>query len=206
MKKVLLSSFIAFCLFFLFVACATTSVADLGLVRNNSPLIQRFMPVFIMPESDISAGNGIEAVFFKEHKTEAGISVEITVIFYDEDHPNALTDGLYDFYRSFRYRRVRDVETFFFYLNPEGTEILYADFPGTYAEDQRFYEKKVKHYSAEIPGTSFKYAEGRPVIHVTTWNHMFREMATEPKLETVPVSDYPVYTGSREEVERFIAR
>lgn len=206
MKKVLLSSFIAFCLFFLFVACATTSVAELGLARINSSQTERFMPVFIMPESDISAGNGVEAVFFKEHISEAGISVEITVVFYDEDHPNSFTDGLYDFYRSLRYRRVRDVETFFFYLNPEGTQILYADFPGTYAEDQRFYEKKVKHYSAEISGALFKYAEGRPFIHVTTWNHMFRERATEFELKTVAISDYPVYTGSREEVERFIAR
>ena len=206
MKKFLLLGFISICLCILLTACATTSVADLGLARNSSVLTQRFMPVFIMPEADISAGNGIEAVFFKEHNTDAGISVEVTVVFYDEDHPSAFTDGLYDFYRSFRYRRVRDVETFFFYLNPEGTELLYADFPGTYAEEQRFYEKKVKHYNAEIPGASFEYQEGRPIVHVTTWNHMFRERATEFDLWTVSVSDYPVYTGSREDVERFIAR
>ncbi|MBN2049814.1 MAG: hypothetical protein JW760_05165 [Spirochaetales bacterium] len=207
MTRKLFSCFVG-CTAFLcvFLSCAGVKVVDTGVEAGETELFEKIKPVFIVPAADIKKGNGIEAVFFDQRGTEDGAVLEITVVFYDEDHPSALTDGLYDFYRSLKYRRVRDVETFFFHYNILGVERSRIDFPGTYAEDQAFYKKGVEHFSAEVPAARFEYAGSRPVIYVTTWNHLFRESAVEQDLETLTVDDYPVYPGSRAEVESLIAR
>jgi len=189
----------------LLVSCAGTDITSVGLTAGGSDLFEQVKPVFIMPVSDIEGGNGIEAVFFDQQETEEGARIEITVVFYDEDHPSALVDGLYDVYRSFRYGRRRDVETFFFYFSLRGIEGCRFEFPGTYARDQILLERKVEHYSAEISASAFEYINSHPVIHVTTWNHLFRETATEPGLETRAVNDYPVYRGTRADVEEYIS-
>ncbi len=188
----------------LLISCAGTDINSVGLTAAGSDLFARVKPVFIMPVSDIERGNGIEAVFFEQEETEEGARIEITLVFYDEDHPSALVDGLYDVYRSSRYGRRRDVETFFFYFSLRGIEGCRFEFPGTYARDQVFLERKVEHYSSEIPASAFEYINSRPVVHVTTWNHLFRETATEPDLITRAVSEYPVYRGTRAEVEGYI--
>lgn len=54
--------------------------------------------------------------------------------------------------------------------------------------------------------TRFRRADGRPLIHVNTWNHMFGERSTNPKLKKVRVAEYPVYQGTREQVEAIFAR
>lgn len=177
-----------------------------GTVPGTTDLFDRVKPVFVMPVSDIDGCNGIEAVFVHQTPTEDGAVLEITVVFFDEDHPSRFVDGLYDAYRSVKYRRVRDVETFFFHFNLAGKEASRFDFPGTYARDQGFQEKKVEHFIAGVPAADFEYIDSRPVIHVTTWNHMFREEVTEPDLVTTAVSEYPVYPGTREMAERLLTR
>jgi len=199
---ILLLMFVSFFLF----SCATTRVRSIAADQTESDLFARVKPVFIIPSSDLDKGNGIEAVFFNQVETEDGAVIEITVIFYDEDHPSGLVDGLYDIYRRFKYRRVRDVETFFFHFNIAGVGASRFDFPGTYAREQVFSERKVEHFSAEVPAGEFEYIQSRPVIHVTTWNHLFREKATEPDIVTVAVGDYPVYPGTREDAENLLRR
>jgi hypothetical protein len=204
-KPVKLSMLIGAAVILSIASCAGTEIPG-SASPAGSDLFDRVKPVFVLPVSDIDRGNGIEAVFVDETGTEEGAVLEITVVFYDEDHPSGITDALYDVYRSFRYRRVRDVETFFFHFHLDGVESSWFDFPGTYARDQVFREKKVEHFSAEVPASSFDYTGPRPVIHVTTWNHLFREISTEADIETITLSGYPVYRGTRAAAEEILTK
>ena len=186
---------------FILVSCTHVEIPSGTMRESESDLFSRVKPVFIMPTSDMERGNGIEAIFFDQRETADGAVIEITVVFLDEDHPSLLVDGLYDIYRRFRYHRVKDVETFFLYFSVNGIPFSRFEFPGTYAGEQSFYKKDVEHFSAVVPAVSFEYIESRAIIHVTTWNHMFRETATDTGIATTAIVDYPVYPGSRADVE-----
>ncbi len=187
------------------------------------------LPVFLLPEVDIKNGNGLVAVFIA--KTQ-GNDLSITVIFKDEDHPSPITDFFYDIYRRFKYHRTMDVETFFYKYNGKRRENESSkttksrekfsvpiptsiSFPRTYSKDQIFFCKNVKHYSADIPFNNFlimksepckKKKSGerypRPLIFVNTWNHMFGERNNNLDLKLATIANYPVYYGSREDVEK----
>ncbi len=176
------------------------------------------LPIFLLPEVDIKNSNDLVAIFISKTKKN---ELSITVIWKDEDYPSPITDFFYDIYRRFKYHRIMDVETFFYkYDNsfPSDTTVPVPKsifFPGTYSRDQVFLCKNVKHYSAEIPFKNFlimksgqcskkKAGNGypRPLIFINTWNHMFGERNNNLDLKLATISDYPVYYGSREDVEK----
>ncbi len=160
------------------------------------------LPVFMIPEVDIKNGNDIVSVFIYREDSK---TLSVTVVFQDEDHPSWITDRLYDIYRRFKYKRKMDVETF---------KLLFADksdmisalpvsisFPGTYSESQVFFTRNVKHYSKTVTLDRFTMIGERPVIYVNTWNHLFSEKNNNLDLKLVTRKDYPVYWGSRQDVE-----
>ncbi len=118
---------------------------------------------------------------------------EITVVFKDEDYPNKFTDVLYDVYRLVRWGRIEDVETFYI----KGNTVI---FPDDYAGDATFYQTKNLHNHAELPIDKFQKRNGKILVYVNTWNHMF---SNKPilGLEYVPFYFVPKI-GSREDVER----
>ncbi|HBT39489.1 MAG: YhhN family protein [Thermotoga sp. 50_1627] len=82
--------------------------------------------VLRLPEFDRK--NGIKEVFIHDH----GDRIEYTIVFWDEDHPRALTDLLYDLYRFYRWGRFYDIETFFVY-----PDRIY--FPDDFCESESFF-------------------------------------------------------------------
>jgi hypothetical protein len=165
------------------------------------PATESLLPVFVIPAADDA--NGPAGVFVEESRNGANGQLEITVVFVDEDHPSRFVDGVYDFYRRFKYGRVADVETFFIEFDPESGVVLSLRFDGTYAGDQPFDLGPVTHLSAQIDASRIElYGEGqRPVIYVTTWNHLFRETPLDLGMETIVVDAYPLFGGDRELVE-----
>ena len=118
---------------------------------------------------------------------------EITVVFKDEDYPSKFTDILYDTYRLMKWGRIEDVETFYI----KGNVVI---FPDDYSGDATFHQTENLHNHAEIPIDEFQKEDGKILVYVNTWNHMFSNKPI-PGLEYVPFHFVPKI-GSREDVER----
>ena len=175
------------------------------------------LPVFRIPLVDDDCP--ILAVFVT---LEGPSAAELHVVTADEDHPLPIVDQLYDAQRWFGlverssrfpfvrrargrggYRRVADVETVGVELDPTWPGSPAAiRFPGTYSGDQRWDVLPARHHSAEIPWDQFDLEDGRPVLYVNTWNHLFSNDPNNGCLDHRLVADYPVYQGSRADVQR----
>lgn len=115
------------------------------------------------------------------------------------------------------YRRVADVETIELRLSPDrgtkereatdgghpdgGRSLEAIHFPGTYSAGQSWNVLLARHHSATIPAARFEREGGRPVLHVNTWNHLFSNEGNNPGAPHRLVTDYPVYRGTRGEVQ-----
>ena len=175
------------------------------------------LPVFRVPRVDDDCP--ILAVFVDLTRPEVA---ELHVVTADEDHPIPVVDQLYDAQRWFGlvepartfpfvrrsrgragYRRIADVETFVVELDTAPLEPPKAiRFPGTYSGNQRWGVLLARHLSATIPWEHFDLEDGRPVLHVNTWNHLFSNEGTNGCERHRLVTDYPVYLGSRGDVQR----
>ena len=175
----------------------------LDLIRENNVL-----PVFVIPKKDGEVyGNKIEAVFVSDDQDRT----EITVVFSDESHPNRIVDKLYRTYRYFRHGRTKDVESFYLkYSIPALNQCEIPDsieFPGSYSAAQQWNRFFQHHYHHETVLQEFQTLAGRPIIYINTWNHLFSEQDTNAKIsldDTLLVLDYPMYIGSRKDVEKII--
>ena len=175
------------------------------------------LPVFRVPTADDDCP--ILAVFVD---LKGSAAAELHVVTADEDHPIPVVDQLYDAQRWFGlvepartfpfvrrsrgragYRRIADVETFVVELDTAPLEPPKAiRFPGTYSGNQRWGVLLARHLSATIPWEHFDLEDGRPVLHVNTWNHLFSNEGTNGCERHRLVTDYPVYLGSRGDVQR----
>jgi hypothetical protein len=148
------------------------------------------LPVFVTPESDRE--NAIVAVF-------VGPGGEVNVVWRDEDHPWRIIDHAYDLVRWFKFGRVMDVERF----RMDGDAI---EFGSTYAREQPWDVFIARHYAERVPIAKLEKRGDRPVLHVTTWNHMLREIDSNPSLPKAEDGAYQVYEGTREDVEAIFRR
>jgi hypothetical protein len=55
--------------------------------------------------------------------------------------------------------------------------------------------------SARIPFDEFAHDGDRPIIAINTWNHLFGQVNNNADRECVTCSAYPIYVGSRADVE-----
>jgi len=147
----------------------------------------------MIPEKDM--GNDIIDVFVEKYENR----VEITVVFKDEDHPNPFTNFFYDIYRFFKYGRVKDIETFFLIIDGEKIKEVY--FPGVYAGSHRYSDTEDLHGTITLPAKTFEFKDGRIVIFVNTWNHMFSNKPSK-SVKYVEISDYKISKGTREDAEK----
>lgn len=165
-----------------------------------------YLPIFISPQQDYTKKNdiiGVSISFIKDEENEK--IIEYTILFKDEDHPNCFINFIYDLYRSFKYKRIIDTESFFidYIKTPDGYwKVNYVDFPDDYGADQVYLEKNVKHFSLKIDGNSFEKKDNRVVIYINTWNHMFSNKDTNINLEKVIIDNYETYSGNRFDVEK----
>ncbi|MCK4665403.1 hypothetical protein KAU33_01555 [Candidatus Dependentiae bacterium] len=172
-------------------------------IKKESINVENFLPIFYLPIVDIQNGNGITSVYYDINEDTSTYSIEITVVFADEDHPSKIFDFVYDLFRKQKYKRKEDVETFYIYID-KNFQLEKIDFnyngTGTYSGEQKFFIKRPKHFSKIISGRDFKLEGKRPIIYINTWNHMFSEKPTS-KLEYKRIDKYTLKFGSRKQVE-----
>jgi hypothetical protein len=143
--------------------------------------------VLMFPKIDLE--NAPIDFFYFDH----GNATEVTVVFKDEDHPNGFLDPLYDLYRLAKWGRIKDIETFYIYEDK-------VIFPDDYASVTSFYQTEDLHTHAEIPLDEFQRVDGKIVVYVNTWNHMFSNKPL-PDLEYVPFIFKPKI-GTRDDAEK----
>jgi len=178
---------------------------------TKSPALEEFtaepalLPVFVIPAVDIQHQNELLSVSIEPTQIDNNtLSIEYTLIFKDEDHPKSVVNWVYDIYRSFKYKRIADTETFFiqFQKNLSGIwQPVLVNFSNVFSGQQTFFETNVKHYSDKVPASSFTFVDNRIVIYVNTWNHMFAHYDTNPTLPKVTIDHYLLYRGTRQQVE-----
>jgi len=147
-----------------------------------------FALVLRLPEFDRK--NGIKEVFLHDH----GDRIEYTIVFWDEDHPNTLTDLLYDLYRLYKWGRFYDIETFFLYPDR-------IHFPDDFCDSETYFQLENLHNQAELSLDQFEHFNGKPVVYISTWNHMF----SNKPLRGVSYLNYKVEKtafGTRNDAER----
>ena len=180
-------------------------VISFGSCRNYVPAQQLVFgsltsaPVFVLPACD--QANGIERVYFKRGNNGVEDVVEVTVVFSDEDHPFFLFDAVYDLFRCFRYHRKKDIETFYMYLSSKNQQIIKIDFGDAYSGLQKFSKGIVKHFHQSISGNLLEMQNGRPVVYINTWNHLFSESDTNPGRPKIKYAEYSCFAGSRLDAE-----
>ncbi len=152
--------------------------------------------------------------------------VELNVITTDEDNPYIFLDwpydadrwwGIFDLFETPPYisidlsadggHRVADVESIQYHIpNAPLTGNIFPDqieFDGTYSDAQKWNTPFVLHYSKTFNGSEFEIVDGRPIIYVNTWNHLFSASNNNPNKQLIEIRDYPVYSGTRAEIENF---
>ncbi|ACR79301.1 hypothetical protein Kole_0582 [Kosmotoga olearia TBF 19.5.1] len=159
---------------------------------------EEILPIFAIPEYDKS--NGIVEVFVSQKECVRGIDYEITVVFKDEDHPDCFINVIYDIYRFFKYGRIEDIETFHIITDKNG-KLLELRFFGTFSGKHHFKDTKDLHGDAIIPFNEVVFRDGRPVICVNTWNHMFGIDPSFELEEMLLIKDYEVSEGTRYDAE-----
>lgn len=183
--------------------CCSVPQADLPAASEDdlAKLRERgHLPHLAGPSSDFDGENYCKTVYFAayEHGTE------LTLLFLDEDRPNAVEDCVYDSIRRPLFGRKSDIETLFFV---DGK----AEFPGTYSGDQDWSEKCPRHNEAAVDLSAFERKDGCPVVWINTWNHLLGDRNTNGDkaithqaartLEGLDYKDFVVRRGSRSEVD-----
>lgn len=165
------------------------------------------LPIFVMDSRDAER-HPIEAVCVGciEGDTEDSEVTEITVVFADESPSffGVQTLFLSEPLRRLIYGRWQDVESFRYSHEGEAPDsgIQSIIFDGTFACCQAYRAPWPSHPSAVIPIDAFEHEGGRPVIYVTTWNHLFHwEPRDLSKRRVRKIGDYQVYEGVREVVD-----
>jgi len=154
------------------------------------------LPIFSMPQSD--SKNGIAEVF--TDFSEEDLTLQVTVVFTDEDYPCPVIDFLYDVYRYLRYGRTEDIETFYIRFD-SGGKIIALDFPGVFAGNHAFEDTKNLHGSAVLMPNVITFVDERPLIFVNTWNHMFGVVPSFDRANEILLLDYLVTEGTRKDAE-----
>ncbi len=163
------------------------------------------LPVIAGPSVDFLGTNQLQTIYIAEYEHGA----EITLLFLDEDRPNACEDCIYDTIRRPLFGRYSDVETVII-INDEMV------FPGTYSAEQTWKEKVPQHNETTIPMNEFeKHGDGSEfILWINTWNHLMGEKNNNPGVEityqhaqaaggkeNMDNKDFVVRKGSREEVD-----
>ncbi|MDK2886607.1 MAG: hypothetical protein PWP54_1165 [Thermosipho sp. (in: thermotogales)] len=133
--------------------------------------------------------NGVYKIYSFEHLDKE----EITVVFWDEDHPNPFIDLVYDIYRFFKWGRFYDIETFFISKN----SVIFED---DFSDSFSYFQTENLHNFKEIPFDEFEKDGNKIIIYVSTWNHMF---SNKPLPDTEYITYFPGnLVGTRSEVEK----
>ncbi|MBB6063069.1 putative membrane protein YhhN [Thermosipho japonicus] len=136
--------------------------------------------------------NGVYQIYTFEYPDK----LEVTVVFWDEDHPSLFIDFIYDIYRFFKWGRFYDIETFFILDD----RVIFED---DYCNSQSYFQTENLHNYKELSTDVFENDGEKLVIYVSTWNHMF---SNKPLPNTNYITYFPTnLVGTRRDVEQFFS-
>ena len=205
-KHTILNLVLLFILFFLFAGCSSSKIT-----LETINIDKVFLPVFVSPQVDIQkGGNGLTGVALDLIQNQDNkVIYQYTCIFADEDYPDFFLNFFYDIFRYFKYHRLMDTESFTitFIKTPDDIwkveKVIFSD---VFSKDQTFYKKKIVHYQESIDGSNFILKDSRIIIYINTWNHLFSNTDNNPNLQKQLFESYPVYAGSRKQVEQLFSK
>lgn len=186
---------------FLITNCSF-SKNELPIFSDRVKCSEEELPIFVQPASDVADGNGLEASYCSSRKMDSGKRIELSLVFQDERHPSFWKDPIYRIYRSFKYGRVKDIESLRLQFLESG-ELSTIHLKNVYAGDQIFASDPVEHYDAVLKPDQIVREQKRPVLYVNTWNHMFKERDSNPQLPKKTWTRYTIHSGSRDELDAF---
>ncbi|RHX80191.1 surface adhesion protein Lsa23 [Leptospira yasudae] len=175
---------------------------ELPTFSPNLECSEKEIPLLIQPEHDIEDGNRLEVVYCNQRETPSGKRIELSLVFQDERHPAKWKDVLYRIYRGFKYGRNKDIESFRLQFSKTG-ELSTVHLKNVYSGEQRFNEDPVQHFDSVLKAEQLRKEEGKPVLFINTWNHMFSEKDQNPELAKKKLQGIELRTGSREELDAF---
>lgn len=162
------------------------------------------VPCIAGPSIDLEGKNQLQTLYVAHYEN----GTEFTLLFLDEDRPNACEDCCYDYIRRPLFGRFSDIESFFIIGDK-------AEFPGTYSADQNWTAKVPAHNETTVELSDFsKQDDSDPIIWVNTWNHLLGEKnnntdkeityqrpQTAGGMESLENKDFVIRKGSRREVD-----
>lgn len=168
------------------------------------------LPCVATPSVDFEGKNQLQTVYVARYEH----GVELTLLFLDEDRPNACGDCFYDTIRRPLFGRYSDIETIFI-IYDQDEKVDKVEFPGTYSGDQTWKAAAPQHGKATIALEKFEKREGGElVLWINTWNHLigdknnnstmaitYQNAQPEGGQETVENKDFVIRKGSRSDVD-----
>mmetsp|Transcript_43893 Transcript_43893/g.65099 ORF Transcript_43893/g.65099 Transcript_43893/m.65099 type:complete len:224 (-) Transcript_43893:236-907(-) len=156
------------------MSCCSPPGEDLPLYSEEELKELENLPCVAIPSEDFAKGNGLQTVYIAQYEN----GLELTLLFADEDRPNACMDFFYDTIRRPLFGRYSDIETVFIIKNDKGE--MDVEFPGTYAGAQKWNEKAPSHTIETISLNKFELKKGTNekemvVLWCNTWNHLLGE-------------------------------
>lgn len=100
--------------------------------------------------------------------------VQLDIVWNNEHHPICIADIVYRIYRSYKYKRVQDIQSL--YLHYQNKELVSVE-SGNFTENPSYtfqIKKLTKHDSHKYKIEDFSTdREKNRIIYISTWNHIF---------------------------------
>lgn len=168
------------------------------------------LPCVATPSVDFEGKNQLTTLYVAMYEN----GTELTLLFLDEDRPNACADCVYDTIRRPLFGRYSDIETIFI-IHDEKEKEDKVEFPGTYSGAQTWKAAAPQHCEASIELEKFeKHETGEIILWINTWNHLIGEKNNNSTMpityqnaqedggqETAHGTDFVIRKGSRSEVD-----
>ena len=170
---------------------APASEEDLKLLKERGHL-----PCIAIPSVDFEGKNQLQTLYVAVYEN----GTELTLLFLDEDRPDACGDCFYDTIRRPLFGRYSDIESIIII----GNEV---HFPGTYSADQTWKTLAPAHNEKIVDLATFeKRAENEPIFWINTWNHLIGDKNNNTTMEMTYQQPQPV--GGKESLENkdFVVR
>jgi hypothetical protein len=147
----------------------------------------RLLPIIIQSKIDVESNNELLKIYVniinRKFNDENITLYEYNLVFRDERIPySSFLNYVYRILRGLIYKRRVDIEQFNLEVDYNGN-IQSIHFPNTYADIQSY--KESKHYTKTLSESELSYYDGKPIIYVSTFNHMFSLKDNNPTLEKV---------------------
>ena len=198
--------------------------------QSEIDLARPFVPRLWQPNADIQypALNGVWKIYVDVHDQQvydyylpSYYIIEISIVWFDEDFPDAFWDGVYDTQRMSSWGRIQDIETFFICVHKTVMETKWLSFIAceiywlghgwrtidpAYNNIDTFYYWLAQHMEGRVYEGSFQQTGEHPILWVNTWNHMMGQTDTNP---TIPDTshdfwNWTIYWGNRYRTENEI--